>query len=570
MADVYTNNATNFVKPTSFLGTVAHHVEVDWDNGRQFLLLGTGLLVAAFYIIDAARQAIFSVKAPVIGYKHWWEPGWVIGMRFAKASGPMVREGYTKVRKALLMQYDLLLTHDQFKDSMFKIRRNDADILVISHKFVNELRDVHENDLNPMEAHLKNIVAPYTVGNIKLLRNSDLHRRTIQKKLTPSLGTLIPPIKDELDYAMDVVMPECADWKAIHINEIFVKLVARVSARIFVGPALCRNEEWLATSIQFTKNVGMTRNMVRILPTFLRPFLAPTMKSYWGIYSNLKTAKALIVPIIRDRRNNLENNPKWEKPNDFLQWMIDDARPDEGSEHDLAHRQLMIGLAAIQTTSMQGSHFIYDLCAYPQYVPALREEIVSTLRADGGWKKTTLNKLRKMDSFIKESQRLNPPLFLSFQRVAKKPLTLSDGTYIPTGTHFAMASDAILHDADNLPGGGDPEVFDAFRYAKLREDPSKPENANKFQFAMSDNTHLHFGHGKYACPGRFFASNEVKMILCHLLLGYDFKFPEGQGRPKNLSYEEAQYPDPSVWVLIKKRKLTAAEADVADLIGMKA
>jgi len=294
---------------------------------------------------------------------------------------------------------------------MFKIRRNDSDILIISHKHVNELRDMPENDLSPMEAHLKNIVAPYTVGNIKLLRNSDLHRRTIQQKLTPSLGTLIPPIKDELDYALQVVMPPCDNWTPVHINEIIVKIVARVSARIFVGPDLCRNQEWLDTSIQFTKNVGMTRNMVRILPTLLRPILAPTMKSYWGISSNLKTAQRLLVPIIKERRANVLKDPDYKKPNDFLQWMIDDARPDEGHHNDLAHRQLMIGLAAIQTTSMQGSHFIYDLCAYPQYAPVLREEIVSVLREDGGWKKTTLNKLRKMDSFIKESQRLNPPLF---------------------------------------------------------------------------------------------------------------------------------------------------------------
>jgi len=68
------------------------------------LLLGTGLLVGAIYIIDAIQQAIFSVKAPVVGYKHFWEPGWVVGMRFAKASGPMVREGYAKVCNIPLMQ----------------------------------------------------------------------------------------------------------------------------------------------------------------------------------------------------------------------------------------------------------------------------------------------------------------------------------------------------------------------------------------------------------------------------------------------------------------------------------
>jgi cytochrome P450 len=128
-----------------------------------------------------------------------------------------------------------------------------------------------------------------------------------------------------------------------------------------------------------------------------------------------------------------------------------------------------------------------------------------------------------------------------------------------------MASDAISHDPACLPGGGDPEVFDPFRYARLREDPSKPENANRYQFATTDSSNLHFGHGIYACPGRFFASNEIKLILCHLLLRYDFKYPEGQGRPVNLCYEEAQYPDPTATVLMRKRAV--ADTNVAALVG---
>jgi cytochrome P450 len=31
------------------------------------------------------------------------------------------------------------------------------------------------------------------------------------------------------------------------------------------------------------------------------------------------------------------------------------------------------------------------------------------------------------------------------------------------------------------------------------------------------------GHGKSACPGRFFASSEVKILFAHLLLNYEWK-----------------------------------------------
>ncbi|KAK8030950.1 ent-kaurene oxidase [Apiospora arundinis] len=36
-----------------------------------------------------------------------------------------------------------------------------------------------------------------------------------------------------------------------------------------------------------------------------------------------------------------------------------------------------------------------------------------------------------------------------------------------------------------------------------------------------------FGYGKHACPGRFFAANEIKLILAHILLQYDLRMPDG-------------------------------------------
>lgn len=116
-----------------------------------------------------------------------------------------------------------------------------------------------------------------------------------------------------------------------------------------------------------------------------------------------------------------------------------------------------------------------------------------------------------------------------------------------------MASYWLLQDAANVAGDG-PAVFDPFRYSWLREDLAHPENAQRFRFAMTDNNNLQFGHGKYTCPGRF-ASNEIKM-LAHLLLGYDFKCPDGFGRPKNLLINEYITSDPAVRLLMRRRNIS--------------
>ena len=65
-----------------------------------------------------------------------------------------------------------------------------------------------------------------------------------------------------------------------------------------------------------------------------------------------------------------------------------------------------------------------------------------------------------------------------------------------------------------------------------------------------------FGHGKFACPGRFFASNESKIILATLLLRYDIKLEHGENtRPQNMFFADACFPDPAIKVLFKKRGL---------------
>lgn len=116
-----------------------------------------------------------------------------------------------------------------------------------------------------------------------------------------------------------------------------------------------------------------------------------------------------------------------------------------------------------------------------------------------------------------------------------------------------MASNAVSHDPAHLPGGGDPEAFDPLRWLRLRDDPSNPENTHRYQFATTDNSSIHFGHGKFACPGRFFASQLIKMICAEILLHYEIRYPDGQGRPRNLSFDENIYPNPETVILIRRR-----------------
>ena len=48
---------------------------------------------------------------------------------------------------------------------------------------------------------------------------------------------------------------------------------------------------------------------------------------------------------------------------------------------------------------------LYNLAAYPEHAEPMREEVRAVIEAEG-WSKLSMTKMRKVDSFIKETQRL--------------------------------------------------------------------------------------------------------------------------------------------------------------------
>jgi cytochrome P450 len=67
-------------------------------------------------------------------------------------------------------------------------------------------------------------------------------------------------------------------------------------------------------------------------------------------------------------------------------------------------------------------------------------------------------------------------------------------------------------------------TFDPYRFLKKRQTPGQGIHA---QLVTPSAEHLGWGLGNHACPGRFFAANQMKIFLCHVLLKYNFKLADG-------------------------------------------
>ncbi|OJJ39637.1 hypothetical protein ASPWEDRAFT_49568 [Aspergillus wentii DTO 134E9] len=493
-------------------------------------------LWSLWYLFTTLHASVTGVKAPFVGYRGFWEPTWLLRLRFIRGSRGILAEGYAK-----------------FKDSMFQIRRVGTDVLVVSSKYMDEIRTLTRDATGSVPPLVQDLPGEYTHG-MPFLR-SDLQNRVLQQKLTPNLPALIREMIDELDFSVRTEMPDTDDeWSEVNIMPILSRIITRITSRVFLGPEHGRNEEWLKTTVEYTENLFLTGMALRFFPRFLRPVIAPLLPFKHHLNKNVETARRIVGQIVRERRTLQAERPmQYTKPMDILQWMMDLATGDETSPEDLAQRMLILSVTSIHTTTLTMTQPIYDLCAHPEFWDPLRQEVVDVLRAHGGWTKGTLSDLRKMDSLLKESQRFGPVFLLTFNRILPKPITLSNGLSLPAGMRVAVPSNAMLNDPSKVPGDNDPSTFDPFRYSRLRE--NNPENSNRHLLAMADYNNLAFGYGKFACPGRFYAAYEMKMMLAHMLVCYEFRFRDGESaRPRNFTIDSDMYPDQSARLLIRKRR----------------
>ena len=196
-------------------------------------------------------------------------------------------------------------------------------------------------------------------------------------------------------------------------------LVARMSAKIFMGDPACRDPEWLRISIDFTYDMFLAAFTMRMFPPWMHPIVAHFVPARWRLRRQMRAAKRIVGGLMREHR---EAKKSGNNQDTLLGWMVDNGDEKETSISEMAARQCVLTLASIHTTSMSVSNMLFDLCAHPEWFSVLTEEIdeavakYGMLGRDAGMNpKQWLQTLEKMDSFFVESQRINPPILRTCQ-----------------------------------------------------------------------------------------------------------------------------------------------------------
>ncbi|KIM93351.1 hypothetical protein OIDMADRAFT_35845 [Oidiodendron maius Zn] len=431
-------------------------------------------------------------------------------------------------------------SYSKYRNSIFTLHTVYQSFIILPVSFLDEIKSLPENKANFAQAFHRFycLHTPLEVPDGSVIR-------VIGVDLTRNFSHIIESLQSECQFVFPREMPECpADtWTPVHLYPVLARMVALLTARVFVGLPLSRNEEWVNITTGFTINAFGGAAKLRTYNGLLHPFVARLIPEINAAYKHLADAKTLLKPIFYKKLQELGDPDFKLSNNDFMAMLIKQASKEGKSLDYQVKAQLNISMAAIHTTSAQLAQTIYDVAWRTKYQAPLREELESVLAESN------------------EVQRMNPPSPVALHRLVTSNLKLSNGDVLPKGTCIGISNAGVTSDPKIWD---QPDEFDGFRFEKLRQKPGQQTSHQRQESeALLDLSGRNFlltinlGHGSHACPGRFFASAEIKVLLAHFLLNSDMQIAE---RPQNIYNGLDSAANPFAKVEFRKKKPKTARS----------
>ncbi|XP_041805104.1 7-alpha-hydroxycholest-4-en-3-one 12-alpha-hydroxylase-like [Chelmon rostratus] len=233
--------------------------------------------------------------------------------------------------------------------------------------------------------------------------------------------------------------------------------------------------------------------------------------------------KALSVQNLRDK----DNVSRWV-------WDMQQAKEGEGMQEPMIDRYMFVLLWASQGNTGPSSFWLLlYLMKHPEAMAAVKEEVDRVVKEsgqqvqDGGpLINLTFEMLKKtpiLDSTVEETLRLTAAPLLTRAVLKDMTLKMADGReyFIRQGDRMAVFPySAVQIDPEIHP---DPKSFKYNRFLN-------PDGSKKTDFYKAGNKvkyyNMPWGAGVSMCPGRFFATNELKQFVFLMLVYFDFELKD--------------------------------------------
>ncbi|TDZ21875.1 Cytochrome P450 monooxygenase BOA7 [Colletotrichum orbiculare MAFF 240422] len=421
---------------------------------------------------------------------------------------------------------------------------SEPPIVILPHGMINRLKSAPETQLSADKEVCRRGLGQYT--DLGTPMPEMFH--AIQIDLTRHVRDLVPTLQNQVAYAFErhLRLADDQDWKEVTAFELVKRVVTILNATAFVGTELARNEEWQEIAYNYSSDLRRAFDALNSWHPWLRPFVHPFIFRHIGFSARRQRVAEMLRPLIR------KNETSSPRADTLLNYITGRLPPkDRDDSRLMARMQLRAALAGSDTVAQALTNAIFDIASDAGCAEQLRGEVsdLASATRNGRWDMTMLRSMSKLDSLLRESARLWAPFLLAMGRITTSPLRLDDGTVVPKDTtvYFDMYNAHRTPDKSHIE---DMTSFNGLRFSEWRERDKLP---NKYLAATTGADNLPFGHGAHSCPGRFFAVAEMKVVLCHLLLEYEFKLPSGK-RPPTGYWGVATVMDRQAKMMIRRRR----------------
>lgn len=464
--------------------------------------------IAAYIIVATLYHAFDAPQPPTSVPWQGYGKGWISGMRnyvaLSKSKEWLAAgyEKYSKNNKIFVLPPTLGMPAE----------------VVFPRSQMRWLLDQPDSVISTSEAHYDILQGGYSFMEPIVLKDP-YHEHVIHKNLVRNLNSVSSHTAEEIAVSIDAIFgTDTTTYAKFDIMESFFRMVPSITNRMLVGPSICREQKYLDAVLSFTKDVIRTQLVLLLCPKAVHPIIGRLLGltstyHYW-------VSSRFTLPLIRERFEKLQKKDSgdsdyeaWREPQDFITWSYRTAqaegRHDEMQPVRVAERILPLNFAAIHTTTITAYETLANiLSADPSVLEQLREEVYRVHREEGGWTKQGFSRMHRLDSTIRESQRVAPIALTFIHRkvIAKEGIMTPEGIHVKYGTLITcpwapVALDEEIHSKN-------ASEFDAFRYSRAKEaydamTPDEKHKANALELRQTgmvttSDRHLPFGHGRHA------------------------------------------------------------------------
>uniref|UniRef100_U9V1D7 Cytochrome P450 n=1 Tax=Rhizophagus irregularis (strain DAOM 181602 / DAOM 197198 / MUCL 43194) TaxID=747089 RepID=U9V1D7_RHIID len=301
--------------------------------------------------------------------------------------------------------------------------------------------------------------------------------------------------------------------------KFFQFIIAKPIAATMVGEELSDDKELVNSFANVTTDFIPFLSIPPVL-NFIHPYLHQQVMIIVFKYLNnpfkmhRELIKKKITPVIEKRlREMKESGDNYVSPIDILQRYTELLHKDYTIDIDVVTDNMIISIfASVHKTSNFLTFCLHELVNNPQFLKEILEEQKQLYKSNekSYYSTEQIARMEKLDSFIKETLRVNVNNVALQHKTLSSYFTFSNGYQVPKGRLVNIRLGEVHFDKELQSQTADE--FNAFRYLKKNSPATR-----------ADNSFLTFGLGKHTCPGRHFAVNEIKVALHYLLLNYDIK-----------------------------------------------